>query len=74
MYVFNFKDTNFTLIIYLHWLLLFEEVTSYDYIIIDYLHISFHGIFVELEDVDWKRDKNGNPQIASLIPQKLSGL
>ena len=41
-------------------------------VIIDYLLISFHGNFVELEDIRWKRDTIGKPQMASLTPQKLS--
>ena len=44
------KDAYFIPIISLHSLIgsnCFGEVTSYDYIIIDYLHISFHGNFVD---------------------------
>ena len=41
-------------------------------VIIDYLHISFHGNFVEPEDVP--RDTIGKSQMSSLAPQKLSGL
>ena len=38
---------------------------DYIYIVINYLHISFHGNFVEPEDVPWKRNTIGKP------PQKL---
>ena len=46
---------------------------KYDYIaIIDYLHFSFHGNFVEPEDVGWKRQKRDTIGQPHLTPQKLS--
>jgi hypothetical protein len=45
----------------------FGEVTRYGYIIIDYLHISFHGNFVEPEDFAGKGIRlDGASQMATI--------